>query len=58
MNYENIKQMYDVIYDEMLDAKAAFLLNTLIYTGLQGTPVEETECFGLIQHMKIKHHHS
>ena len=53
MTYENIKQMYDVIYDEMLDAKVAFLLDKPIYTDLQGTLVDETECFGLIQHMKI-----
>jgi hypothetical protein len=51
--YDNIKQMYDVIYDEMLDAKVAILLDEPIYTDIRGNVVEETERFGLLQHMTI-----
>ena len=45
--------MYDVIYDEMLDAKVAILLDEPIYTDIRGNVVEETEYFGLLQNMKI-----
>eukprot|EP00804_Cyclotella_cryptica_P012319 CCRYP_020814-RA/>CCRYP_020814-RA protein AED:0.79 eAED:0.45 QI:0/0/0/0.5/1/1/2/0/161 len=45
--------MYDVIYDEMLDAKVAILLVEPIYPDIHGNVVEKTKRFGLLQHMKI-----
>ena len=48
----NIKQMYDVIFDEMLDAGVAVSLLTPMFTDFYGNPVNESECFGLKQSIK------
>ena len=39
----NIKQMYEVIYDEMVDAGVAIALQTPIFTDIDGNPVDEAE---------------
>ena len=39
----NIKQMYKVIYDELVDANVAIQLETVIFLDVVGTPVNETE---------------
>ena len=37
---KNIAQMYDVIYDEMVDAGVTKVLDTLVYTDMTGKEVE------------------
>ncbi len=37
----NIKQMYEVIYDEMLDAGITISLQIPIFTDIDGNPVDE-----------------
>ena len=54
-NMKNIRQMYDVIYDEMVDAGVAVKLDTPIYTDRKGNEVEESKRFGLKQDIKITH---
>ena len=50
----NIKQMYDVIYDEMVDACVAVSLQIPIFTDINGIPEDhETKRFGLAQPIKI-----
>jgi hypothetical protein len=50
----NIKQMYDVIYDEMVDACVAVSLQHPIFTDINGIPEDhETKRFGLAQPIKI-----
>ena len=49
----NIKQMYEVIYDEMVDAGVAIELQTPIFTDIDGNPVDEAERFGMKQKIKI-----
>ena len=48
----NIKQMYEVIYDEMVDAGVAIELQTPIFTDIDGNPVDEAERFGMKQKIK------
>ena len=45
--------MYDVIYDEMLNAGVAVSLPTPVFTDFYGNPVDESERFGLKQSIKI-----
>ena len=52
-NARNIKQMYDVIYDEMIDAGIASMLEIPIFTDRNGNEVAEGEKFGEIQAMVI-----
>ena len=49
----NIKQMYEVIYDEMEDAGVAIELQTPIFTDIDGNPVDEAKQFGMKQKIKI-----
>ena len=50
----NIKQMYDVIYDEMVDSCVAVSLQHPIFTDINGIPEDhETKRFGLAQPIKI-----
>jgi hypothetical protein len=50
----NIKQMYKVIYDEMVDAHVAVTLQNPIFTDINGKPKDdETKRFGLKQNIKI-----
>ncbi|KAL3804780.1 hypothetical protein ACHAW5_001887 [Stephanodiscus triporus] len=50
----NIKQMYEVIYDEMVDANVAVSLDSPVFTDIDGKPEDhETKRFGLAQHIKI-----
>jgi hypothetical protein len=50
----NIKQMYKVIYDEMVDAHVAVTLQNPIFTDINGKPEDdETKRFGLKQNIKI-----
>jgi hypothetical protein len=50
----NIKQMYEVIYDEMVDACVAVSLQIPIFTDINGIPEDhETKRFGLAQPIKI-----
>jgi len=45
---ETIKQMYEVIYDEMVDACIAISLQIPIFTDINGIPEDhETKRFGL-----------
>ena len=48
-----IEQMYEVIYDEMLDAGIAISLQIPIFTDIDGNPVDETKHFGQKQSIKI-----
>ena len=36
---KNIRQMYDVIYDELVDAGVVFVLNCPMYTDIEGNEV-------------------
>ncbi len=49
----NIKQMYVVIYDDMLDAGIVISLQIPIFTDIDGNPVDERKHFGLKQSIKI-----
>ena len=49
----NIKQMYEVIYDEMVDAGVAIELQTPIFTDIDGNPVDEAERFGMKLKIKV-----
>ena len=42
-----IEQMYEVIYDEMLDAGIAISLQIPIFTDIDGNSVDEAKHFGL-----------
>ena len=43
----NIKQMYDYIYEEMIDAHIASPHENPVYMDHEGNEVEESEKFGL-----------
>ena len=45
----NIKQMYDVIYDELVDAGIAIYREKHVFTDKEGTEVDESERFGLME---------
>jgi hypothetical protein len=45
--------MYEVIFDEMLDAGVAISLQIPIFTDIDGNPVDETKHFGQKQSIKI-----
>ncbi len=50
----NIRQMYKVIYDEMVDANVAVSLENPIFTDINGQPEDhDTKRFGLAQNIKI-----
>ena len=49
----NIKQMYDVIYDEFVDAGISIYREKHVFTDKEGTEVDESERFGLIQDILI-----
>jgi len=50
----NIRQMYEVIYDEMVDACAAVSLQNPIFTDINRIPEDnQTKRFGLKQIIKI-----
>ena len=51
----NIKQMYEYIYDEMVNANIASPQDNPIYLDREGNEVEESERFGLIQEFRIDH---
>ena len=51
----NINQMYDVIYDEMVDARIARKRDVEVFTDRKGNIVQETERFGLRQDIHIEH---
>ena len=51
----NIKQMYDVIYNEMVDANIAIELVTHTFTDQYGNTVDEDNRFGLQQNIQIIH---
>ncbi|KAL3773882.1 hypothetical protein ACHAWO_007202 [Cyclotella atomus] len=53
--YENIAQMYDVIYDEMVDAGVAVYLEVKIFTDREGNVVDEEFAYGFAQDIKITH---
>jgi len=54
---KNIRQMYDVIYDELVKACVAINLDYPVFTDRDGKEVEEDERFGLKQDIKITHPH-
>jgi len=54
---KNIRQMYDVIYDELVEAGVALNLDNPMFTDYNGIEVEEDERFGLKQDIKITHLH-
>ena len=49
----NIQQMYDVIYDAMVDASIAMKIQVPVFTDRYGNEVSEKERFGLEQHIKL-----
>jgi hypothetical protein len=51
----NIKQMYEYIYNKMIDAHIASPCVNPVYTDREGIEVEESDRLGLIQEMKIDH---
>ena len=55
MTLENIKQIYDVIYDEMVDAKIAIELVLHTSTDQYGNTVDEEDQFGMKQNIRITH---
>ena len=55
MTLENIKQIYDVIYDEMVDAKIAIELVAHTSTDQYGNTVDEEGQFGMKQNSQITH---
>ena len=55
MKLSNIKQMYECIYEEMIDAHVASRRENPVYTDREGNEVEEHERFGFAQEMKINH---
>ena len=44
--YANFDQMYDHIYDELVDAKVAYKLNTPIWLDINGNPCHVDDSFG------------
>jgi hypothetical protein len=55
MKLSNIKQMYEYIYNEMVQANIASPRENPVYLDREGYEVGESERFGLIQEMKIDH---
>ena len=53
----NLAQMYDVIYDVMLEACIASKRPVPVYTNRDGKEVSEDKRFGLKQDIKINHEH-
>jgi hypothetical protein len=53
----NIVQMYDVIYDELVDAGVAIKLDSPVFTDRNGKEVSKNERFGKEQDIKITHNH-
>jgi hypothetical protein len=51
--FENIQQMYDVIYDELVDARVALALSEPIFTDMHANVVDESCRFGLAQYITI-----
>lgn len=54
--YPNIEQMYDVIYEEMLDAKVAIRRLEKVFTDRHGTQIVEEDsdlAYGLLQDIEI-----
>ena len=49
--------MYDVIYDEMVEARIAIKFDVHVFTDRQGNKFDEENCFGLEQDIKITHPH-
>ncbi len=52
---DNISQMYDIIYDEMIDAKIAKKMEVQIFMDLDGEVVDESNCFGKKVDVEITH---
>ena len=52
---KNIEQMYDVIYDEMVDARVARVLEYPVFTDISGKEVDESQRFGKKQDIEITH---
>ena len=53
----NIVQMYDVIYNEMVDAGISEPLDRPIFTDIHGIEVGEADAFGKEQDTMIKNAH-
>ncbi len=51
----NMQQMYDVIYNEMVDAKVAEKLNLPVFMNQKGEAVEESKRFGMKVNTKLSH---
>jgi len=47
--------MYDVIYDDLVDAGVAIILDVPVFTDWHGNEVTEDEHFGVAQEIKITH---
>ena len=52
---DNIKQMYDVIYDEMVDVNIAIELAEHTFTDQYGNTTDEEGRFGLKQDIRVIH---
>ncbi len=55
--FENIQQMYDVIYDELVNVQVAFALSEPIFTDMHANVVDELCCFGLAWSITISPPH-
>lgn len=53
----NLEQMFNVVYDEMVDAGIAIHLQTPVFTDCDGNEVDESEKVGYAQDIKITHKH-
>ena len=47
--------MYNVIYNELVDAGVVFVLDCPVYTDIEGNEVTEDVRFGKKQEIKITH---
>ena len=54
---QNIRQMYDIIYDKLVEAPVAISLDEPVFTDRDGKEVEEDKRFGMKQDIKITHPH-
>ena len=50
----NIKQIYDVVYNEMVDAEIAIAREKHVFTDHKGKEVDENERCGLVQNILIR----
>jgi len=52
---KNMCQIYNVMYDKLVDAGVAINLDVPVFTDWHENEVTEDEYFGLVQEIKITH---